>query len=321
MTSRAFDAVWLCGSQELERRTIQADNIDAALVAAWMDMPDISREDRKPCETIRLTDTANGQSVTEDVPPFTLPSRRIGMALLVFLAGCLALPVGIWMARHGWMNGSWMEGKATIYSLMGLPMGWTAAILVIAMGQQSRQDAVAQWKKDFGELRPAAAPDKPRLTRIVLAHYSPWRLLPRLVLGFAIVGALLWFPLASWLSSGHWQLWHPLLLGCGAALIPILAEPLRHMLFEHGAALWIQGGELVQCRFLNQWIPIWGIAAVAVGEFSPPKGFAYTAILLTGRDGEELPISPKGFRETPQEVAARLNGLLRLSPQPTLKAL
>jgi len=318
--ARTFDTVWLCHGEALERRALQADDMDAAVVAAWMEMPTISREDRKPCDTIHITDTANRQSLTEDVPPFTLPPRRIGTALLIFAAGCVALPVGIWMARHGWAQGSRMEGKALIYSLMGLPMGWIMAILVIAMAQQGRQDAIAQWKKDFGDLRPATAPDNPRMTRVVVARFSPWRTLPRLALGFAIVGALLWFPLSSHLASGRWELWHPLLLACGVGLIPFLVPPLRQLLFDGGAALWIQGGELTQCNGLRQYFPIWGITAVRAEEVTPPKGLAYTAVVLAYKDGSEIPIWPKGFRETPDEVAERLNLLLRLSPQAAAKA-
>ncbi len=313
MSTRAFDAVWLCGGRELERRTIQADDMDAALLATWMDMPTISHKDREPCDTMRITDTVSGRTVTEDVPPFTPPSRRIGTALLTFVAGCVALPVGIWMARHGWARGSGLQGKAMIYSLMAFPFGWIIAIVVVASAQQSRQDAVAQWKKDFGDLRPATAPNNPRLARVIVARYSLWRELPRLALGFAIIGALLWFPLASRFTGGYWQLWHPIILACGAALLVLVAPQLRQLLFDRGAALWIQSGELVQCSRMALCVPIWGITGVAVGEYQPPKGFPVTAILLTGKDGSETPIAPLAFREPPEEVAARLNTLLRLS--------
>jgi hypothetical protein len=52
---RAFETVWLCGGKELERRTVQADGMDAALAAAWMELPAISRRDHKPCDTMRIT--------------------------------------------------------------------------------------------------------------------------------------------------------------------------------------------------------------------------------------------------------------------------
>lgn len=311
-TERAFETVWLCGGKELERRTVQADDMEAALVAAWMDLPGISRQDHKPCDTMRITCAATGQALAEDVPPFTLPPRRIGAALMIFVAGCVALWVGIWMVRHGWsMTGP--GGKVVFYALMGLPMGWIFAILVVAMAQQSRQDAAAEWKKEFGDLRPAAAPTDLRVTRIVIAHFSVWRILPRLAILMGIAGALLWFPISARLDSGRWEIWHPFSLALGAALATLYLPVLRQMLFDGGAALWIQGGELVHRQIMTLSVPIWTIARVGADIIQPPKGFAYTAILLTSKDGKEFPIWPKLFRETPEAVAARLNALLRLS--------
>jgi hypothetical protein len=216
------------------------------------------------------------------------------------------------MTRHGWsLNGS--GGKIVFYALMGLPMGWIAAIIMIATAQQSRQDALAQWKKDFGDFHPAAAPDRLRTTRIVLARFSFWQVLPRLALLMGAAGALLWFPISARLDGGHWEIWHPFSLALGAALGTLYLQVLRQMLFDGGAALWIQSGELVQRQVMTLSVPIWSIARVGADIVQPRRGIAYTAVLLTSKDGKDFSIWPKLFRETPEAVAARLNGLLRLT--------
>jgi hypothetical protein len=317
MGVRDFDTVWLCGSQELERRTIPAPDMDAALVAAWMDMPTIEREDHRPCDTIRVTDKASGQAITEDVPPFSLPSRGIALAILVFVAGCVALLVAIWMARHGWSRGVRGQHRMLIWAILAAPIGCCSAIVAAAVAHQRRQEAIAKWKKEFGDLRPAVAPENPRLRRVIIARFSLRSTLPRLALGFSAVAFALWLPFSWRLSHGYWDVRAPIFLACGGAMLLPLLPMLRQMLFDEGAALWIQGGELVQTHPLLQCIPIWSISGIRAGRYKAPRAIAYSAILLTGKDDGEFPLgSAKIFSDPPETVVARLNALLRLSPQP-----
>lgn len=313
-----FEIIWAFGGQELGRKTVVCEDLDEAVVAGWLALPEIARAARKPCSTITVRNTVTGESVIDDVPNDISPKPIWVQPLLLFAASIGALFCAIWMGRHGFLQSEDGISDIGFGMIWAFPMGFIFAILVLAGGYEANRKVAEQWKKDYGDILPPPIPERPRLHRVMVARFSLWRTIPWLILILAIVTACFW-PIFHRLQGGAWEMWHPVIMAFGAWFLIFMLVPLYQILFENRAALWIEGGEIIYWNRHMTWRPVWGLKEVTFEDYKPPRGLTQLHILIKGTEGDVTPIGHRVFSEDADIVVARLNRLLQLSPQPTVE--
>jgi hypothetical protein len=310
----SFEIIWALSGQELGRKTVTCEDLNEAVVAGWLSLPEIARAARKPCSTITVRNSATGETVIDDVPHDISPKPIWVQPLLLFAAGIGALFCVIWMGKHGFLKGEDGLNDITFGMIWAFPMGFILAIISLAGGLEQNRKVAEQWKKDYGDIRPPPLPERPRLHRVVVARFSLWRTIPALLLTLAIATACFW-PIFHRFQDGSWEIWHPALMACGAWFFIFTLVPLYQILFEDRAAVWIEAGEIVYFNRHMTWRAIWGVREVALEPWAPPRGLAMMHILIKDAEDGVAPISHRVFSEDADIVVARLNRLLQLSPQ------
>jgi hypothetical protein len=170
--TREFEIAWNGPDRELGRKTLACPDLDAAVAAAWLDMPGIARAARQPCATITVRDVQSGNSITDDVVHHPPSNPHLARGLILFTCAIIFTLLMVWLGRRGHFRG----GNSIILERTFI---WIFPILVIrqafmrsSLADDDRRKAAERWKKDFGDFAPAPRPPIPRSHRIVVAHFS-----------------------------------------------------------------------------------------------------------------------------------------------------
>jgi predicted secreted protein len=309
--TREFEIAWNGPDRELGRKTLACPDLDAAVAAAWLDMPGIARAARQPCATITVRDVQSGNSITDDVVHHPPSNPHLARGLILFTCAIIFTLLMVWLGRRGHFRG----GNSIILErtfIWIFPILVFVGIFAIVFGDDERRKAAEQWKKDFGDFALPHRPANPRSHRIVVAHFS-WAAILISLLYLIVAGACLWYPLSERLYGGGWAIWHPFLIALGLGIAFIGAVPLRQLVFDGAAAVWIQSGAIVYGH-PRLWASrsILGLQDARVGTHRPENGIPYRAILITS-DDQSQPLWTAQLRQDPYGVADRLKSLLRLT--------